>query len=193
MNTTHLFVELLVIGVGAALAVALAIAALLGMAPADLLLDLGQQPSVWLTLLPLLSVVYVLGIVVDRIADWAFHRWDAKHREEFFPGQRNRYYDDRRTLVVFGPRLWDHLEYGRSRLRICRGWSVNALALLVAVDVLAVTGSMEVSGYRLAVSNFFLLALAALCIACWRSLSRTEYGKIERQSEWLRRVTEREL
>lgn len=67
MNTTSLFVELVVIGVGALAWVALLVLSVFGYdwVPLDPLLAAAAT-------VPLLSVVYVLGIVSDRVADLLF-------------------------------------------------------------------------------------------------------------------------
>lgn len=192
MTTTHLFVELLVIGFGALAWLAILGAAVFGYDFTPLLR--GNQS--WVTLLPLLSLVYVLGILIDRMADWAFDRlgFDARHRKAHFGEDRDAYFAARRTLVVHGPALWEHLEYGRSRLRICRGWALNALMLLVAVDALALVrrAGMLAPWWRLVVCNLFFFALSALCIACWWALNQKEYRKIQRQSAWIEKMKKQE-
>ncbi len=190
MATTQLFVELLVIGFGALVWLAILGAALFGFDPAHFYQGLLSVRA----FLPVLAVVYVLGIVTDRLADWLFERLDVRHRKEYFGDDKAGYFNARRTLVVHGPALWEHLEYGRSRLRICRGWALNAVLLLVAVDVFAFVRrpAMLTSGWNLAVCNLFLGLFGVLCALCWGALTRKEYQKIRRQSAWIKKKKQQE-
>ena len=177
MTTTHLFVELLVIGIGAFLALLLTVAGWLNWTP--------KAVSEWMALevlFPVLAVVYVLGILVDRLADRLFDRLDRRHREEVFGSEKTPYFEARRTLVMDGENLWRDLEYVRSRLRICRGWAVNSALLL---------GSLWYYDHKTAIAlplGYFLILLLSLaigCAWCWTRLNRKEYQKTQRLAEWL--------
>jgi hypothetical protein len=184
MTTTHLFVELLVIGCGAMAWLVLLAAALFGFSPSGL----GEHLFSLAALFPVLALAYVLGILVDRIADWMLEKWDRKHLQEFFGEDRDAYFRDRRTLITGAPALWNHLEYGRSRLRICRGWALNAALLLLSFNLFLIFGQKapSLSPIQILCFNLGLLLVAALCILSWRALNRKEYKKIQRQSEWVR-------
>lgn len=188
VTTTHLFVELLVIGIGALAWLVLLGAALFGYDPVDFsgrLLSLGA-------LFPTLAVAYLFGILVDRVADWSLDFWDRKHREACFGADRDAYFEARRTLLMKAPALWGHLEYGRSRLRICRGWALNCLLLLVSFNAAVAAGSLfpPITVPQAMAGSIFLVALGALCLASWRALNRKEYQKIQRQGEWIRQNLE---
>ena len=108
MNTTNLFVELIVIGAGATLWTLLLILSLFGYAwvPFGGLLSL---PA----LIPILSVIYVLGIVVDRLADALFEQiWkEGLLASVYSQANRNEQYrNDRRLLYTESDRLADLLE-----------------------------------------------------------------------------------
>lgn len=184
MTTTQLFVELLVIGFGALAWLLLFAAVFFGVDPARL------NPAFlsFSALLPLASFAYVLGILVDRVADRLLDRLDDRHRREFFGDDKNGYFVARRTLLVKAPELWTHLEYGRSRLRICRGWALNAVLLLVALDLFAIVHrpAALLSVPSIIVCNLALVIFAGLSFWCWRALNRKEYKKIGRQSVWVR-------
>lgn len=185
MTTTHLFVELLVIGFGALLWVILFAAALLGF---DLKPFLGNITTVG-ALGPALSVAYVLGILVDRVADWSFDWIDKRQRKDYF-SDIEVYFNARRTMLVKGKELWAHLEYGRSRMRICRGWTINALALVLTLDIYIFTQAPKSLGSPggLILSNIFLLFFGCLCFVSWQKLNTKEYEKIHRQSEWVKKM-----
>ena len=175
MATTQLFVELLVIGFGTLAWLGLFAAAFLGYDPAQF-----YHGVLSVKALPPVSVaVYVLGIVTDWVADRLFERRDARLRRRYFGADQARYFDARRTLMVYGPALWEHLEYGRSRLRICRGWALNAALLPVSLDVLAFarrpTASMPWE--QVVVYNLGLGLFGVLCAYCWRALTEKEYSE----------------
>lgn len=186
MNTTNLFVELIVIGVGATLWIVLLILSLFGYAwvPFDGLLSL---PA----LIPILSVIYVLGIVVDRLADALFEQiWkEGLLARVYMQANRNdQYRNDRRLLYTESDRLADLLEYGRSRLRICRGWVVNSVLILVAMN-LFIWLRLEPALPRLQVSlggsGLLFLLILGLWLS-WRHLVLTDYRKTKDQAQFLR-------
>ena len=183
MNTTDLFVELIVIGVGATIWVALLVLGVFGYTwvPFDHLFAL---PS----LLPILAITYIFGIVTDRVADNLFDNvWKAKLAKQFY-GQDGDDYDDRRYIYLRSERLAGLLEYGRSRLRICRGWALNTLLILVSLDLFILR---QISGVStrlsmLVFSNGFLLLLIYGLWFSWQQLTLADYRKVKRQSAWLR-------
>lgn len=186
MTTTHLFVELLVIGFGALAWILILIAALFGY-------DIGKFQAQILSLgavFPTLGLAYVLGILTDRVADWIVDRVDIGHRrkvyEEVGKSQQD-YFQDRRTLVVDGPELWKFFEYGRSRLRICRGWFLNSLLLTASTALLLVRnhGSLSWTQWQYGACFTGLVGFSWLCWRSWSRLNQKEYSKIERQAAWV--------
>ena len=129
MNTTDLFVELIIIGIGGAIWMCLLIFGMFGYdwVPLDETLALAA-------LIPFLSVAYVLGIVIDRVADTVFEKvWYPSLLKKVYETEKE-FLDDKRLVYIHPGRLGDLLEYGRSRLRICRGWTLNAVLILVSLD-----------------------------------------------------------
>lgn len=182
MTTTSLFVELVVIGASASawlLFLSLSIFGYRWITLADVL----TLP----VLIALIPLIYVLGIVTDRIADALFDRlWEDRLRKKWF-SSRGAYYTARSQILVRGERLSDMLEYGRSRLRICRGIALNLVLTIVFLNLFIWT---RLSSATLApkLSLFATLALLTLVLACWyawRSISISEYRKIKEQSTFL--------
>ncbi len=190
MTTTHLFVELLVVGFGTLVWIGLLGAALFGYDP----LGLSGNLFSLATLFPLLTFAYVLGIVTDRVADQVFDRWDRRHLDQAFGSDLDAYLEGRRIMALHGKVLWDHLEYGRSRLRICRGWVLNGACLLVSFDIFLwkAATAPALSGGQILISNVALVLFVILCAACWWKLNLTEYKKIRRQGVWLAEQRARE-
>jgi hypothetical protein len=184
VGTTNLFVELVVIGVGAAAWLVLLVLAAFGWAWVPV-----ERAFSSTALVPLVSVVYLLGIVSDRIADTLFERWWVPRlRRERFP-EIAAYHDARRDILTRSARLADQLEYGRSRLRICRGWALNAVLTALALDLFLWRRVGGPAAARLALfGTGALLALAWGCWYSWRALTVTEYRKVAEQADYLRRA-----
>ena len=182
MTTTHLFVELLVIGIGAFLALLLGIAAVFGGSPEMFSGFMNVR-----ALIPVLATVYVLGILVDRFADRAFDSWDMKLRRSVFGEEDSAYYEARRTLVMDAENLWRDLHYGRSRLRICRGWVFNSVLLMGGLWAFRysdkATPVIPAQEFWVALGSLALLGVG--CTWCWYRLIRTEYKKTQRIANWL--------
>ncbi len=182
MSTTNLFVELVVIGVGGGLWASLIVLSLFGWdwVPAEKLFSTEA-------VIPLLAVVYLLGIVVDRLADVSFDRLFGKRlRRKNFPDD-STYHHARTVILSQSEQLARLLEYGRSRLRICRGWTLNALLAAIALDLFIWTRLGETAP-RSALSTFGTATFLLLAVACWfswRKLTETEYIKTKEQSQFL--------
>ena len=190
MSTTNLFVELVVIGVGALAWVVLLVLSVFGWnwVPTEKVFST-------VALIPLLSLIYVLGIVSDRIADSIFEKWwNDNLRKERFP-DINDYHAARRQILTRSERLSELLEYGRSRLRICRGWALNSVLIAVALN-LFVWMRLTGSSLALSLSLFGTVAVLSFAIASWytwRKLTVTEYRKVEEQAAFLVEAQEDQL
>ncbi len=97
------------------------------------------------------------------------------------------YYSARRDILTKSERLSELLEYGRSRLRICRGWVLNAVLILLALNLFVWVRLRGWNGAtRLSILvSALLLMLAAGCWYSWWSLSAAEYRKVKSQSRYL--------
>ena len=182
MNTTNLFVELIVIRVGTAAWLFLLVLSVFGYGwvQADQLLSPFSA-------IPILAVVYVLGIITDRVADTVFERfWINDLRDRYF-ADKGDYYNARRLILTQSENLSDLLEYGRSRLRICRGWAVNAILILVSLNPFLWL-RFEDSHLGLSISIFASLLLVLFAVAAWFSwykLTSSEYRKVKEQAKFL--------
>lgn len=185
MNTTNLFVELIVIGVGAAIWTLSLLVAAFGYS--WVFNEVFSSPGgVGL----LIGVVYVLGIITDRIADGLFERWVSKHfRRAVYGGDSTRFYEDRRLLLLKASPCAELFEYGRSRMRICRGWTLNSALAVLAVNILIWSRySLRSDAFTMAfiASSAFLLLGTGACYA-WCQLKRTEYIKTRETADFLRK------
>ncbi len=185
MNTTDLFVELIVIGIGGTIWVLLFALSFLGYdwVPPEQLFSL-------VALVPFLSTAYVLGIVIDRVTDAIFEKWWSKNLLKKIYKDDSTYLNDRRLIYIHSGRLADLLEYGRSRLRICRGWSLNALLILISSNVFIWTRIPNES-LKINLSIFcsiFMLLFTLGCGFSWQQLMFEYYRKVKTQSEFLRKT-----
>jgi xanthine/uracil permease len=119
--TTQLFVELLIIGIGVAIWLALGAAAVVHYSPHQQLPAL-DQPIIAAGV----GVAYVTGILVDRIARRLFEPLERCHQSRIFGEDPQPSPEDRERYVhARGSALGDQILYNRSRLRICRAWTLN--------------------------------------------------------------------
>jgi len=183
MSTTNLFVELIVIGVGAVFWIALVILSVFNYTwvPFDKIISLP-------TLVPALSVIYVLGIVVDRLADWIFHFWAESLCRKWFESLEE-YHAARTLIYTRAESLRDLFEYSRSRLRICRGWALNCILIVSSLN-LFIWVRLPADEVRLKLSMFGSLSLGIFALGAWRAwygLANNEYRRLLEQSTLLKR------
>ncbi|MFK8184267.1 MAG: hypothetical protein AB8B99_12910 [Phormidesmis sp.] len=183
MSTTDLFVEIIVIGVGATIWIVLLALSVFGYS----WVPSGQVFS-FASLLPILAITYVLGIVTDRVADTLFDKlWKPSLAQQFYQKDGDDY-DDRRYIYLRSEQLASLLEYGRSRLRICRGWTLNSALILVSLNIFIQQqlSSPAIKRTAFLFSNLFLLLLTYCLWFSWRQLTLADYRKVKRQSAWLK-------
>ncbi len=181
MSTTNLVVELMVTGVGSVGVFVFAALAIFGYEKLDAKDLLSFQ-----SLIPMLAVTYVLGIVTDRVADAMFGlRWSKNVRKAHFPND-DAYHTDRRTILTGSDQLTAIMKYGRSRIRVMRGWTINSFLLGVFGALFALIRCDEIR-YRLALFSFISgILLSVGCWYAWYVLSNSEYRKIKEAAAFLR-------
>jgi 8-oxo-dGTP pyrophosphatase MutT (NUDIX family) len=130
--TTAVFAEILIVGLEAAAWVSLLVLDVFGRGWLD-----PAKLKGWETLVTLLIVAlaYVLGILVDRVADTIWKQAErllGLLKKE--PDERKPTYSDMRmTILARGEAaLAAFLEYQRSRLRVARGTVLNLVAIIPA-------------------------------------------------------------
>ncbi len=186
MATTNLFVELIVIGVGAACWVTLCILGIFGIDTFPIL-----STDAYPVLVVLLPLVYLLGIISDRVSDFLFDRlFSGSLRIRYFKGTRD-YQDARRLVLSTSARLADMHDYGRTRIRICRGWSLNAILIAAALQFWLRTSAAETQWYVTALTwgTVGCLSLALASWWSWYMLCSMEYLKIREHADFLRQTT----
>ena len=122
MKTTALFVELVIIGVGAVSALFLL---LLSFFPYMYQMIVGASP---LLIIHALAIIYLVGILTDRVSDYLMNYY-IKRVETIIDSTS----EDKRNILFaangFFKEMW---MYSKSRIRIVRGWILNSLLLMIS-------------------------------------------------------------
>jgi len=185
MSTTNLFVELVVIGVGAMLWLILLTLALFGFQWFQIKVEILVA-----LIIPLLSFIYLLGIIVDRVADSIFERiWSKQIRKTVYrDSTQQNFYNDRRLVLSQQNPITERLLYAQSRTRICRGWSLNAAFITLTFVILMFSQFRSNPNFWkiLIYGVFSLLTLSFMCWIAWKMLKYSDYLKTQESAEFLR-------
>ncbi|HEV2720800.1 MAG TPA: hypothetical protein VG323_12330 [Thermoanaerobaculia bacterium] len=122
----------------------------------------------------LVAFSYVLGVLVDRIADSLFHPIDKWVRRRELP---KCFSVPRTRLLVMhkGEQMTKFLDYVRSRMRLARSTAFNCIAGTIAAVLLVERQHIDVSVCAVAVTGFVAVAAAAFA---WIRISRTYYRRL---------------
>ncbi len=174
---TAMFVEVLVVGIGALTAAVLLGVSLIGPVTTAKLAPVANTSAATGVGL---ATAYALGILVDRGADAILTRHRRALRTRFFISSTE--YAQARLRLAGTPVLAARADYARSRMRICRGWTLNALALTLTADLAMLRYPIENRPVVLAVTTALGAATAFGFYYAWRSLTATGYRKLVEQT-----------
>lgn len=185
MSTTDLFVELIVVGLGAFSWLGLLLLAVLGIDLALLRAILAEPAAA----LPVLVLIYLLGIVTDRAADRLFNLWWVDKKQQLlYPGGQNQFHQDKTLVLAQSERFAQMYEYSRSRQRICRGWALNGFLLLITALILLFVRFSQLPNLSLLAltATVLLLGLVYSCWRAWLLMVDTELRRVQEQASLLR-------
>ncbi|MBL8090749.1 MAG: hypothetical protein JNJ43_10495 [Anaerolineales bacterium] len=132
MNTTLLFVELLIIGLEGWIWIFLFTSPLFPIKNyPNMLLIFKDWELVIIAIF--LALTYVLGVIIDRIADWRVRPLEKKHRADIITDNTTPISVMRFSLGTQNDFLNQQLDYTRSRLRIMRASILNIIAITIAL------------------------------------------------------------
>ncbi len=173
MNTTSIFVELVIIGFHSLIWVGLFVLTIVGpeKLPIDKILTLDMA-------LPALAAGYILGILIDRLADIAFIPADHRLRKEHDLHGLPPFLAMRFYILHKSKDSYDQLEYTRSRLRIARAGFLNFIMITIASMLLVCIRTLHAFTVPLLVVICFALGVAGaflawICYRAWVALTHT--------------------
>ena len=155
MNTTNIFVELVVIGFHTLIWIGVIVLSLIGYRN----IDVEKLLTINLAL-PILAMAYILGILVDRVSDFIFLSQDHKMRPADKQADSPSFLTMRFYTLHKSSEIYAQLEYIRSRLRIARA-SVFNFALTTIAFLLLIW--LQLKNF-LSNQNLLIASLLALVI-----------------------------
>jgi hypothetical protein len=143
MSTTILYAELLVVGTGAAFFIALLFYSLFG--DASWLVKVAGLSSIEkvVSLIPILSIIYLLGIIMNNVGYLLSTHLEEWLREKNMNPAEN--YNKIRNNLYFAnnsKEMIKDFEFRRSKIRICRGWFVDSILLIVSLSTFLQNGKI---------------------------------------------------
>ena len=137
---------------------------------------------------PALALIYLLGIVLDRLADAVLHGLRSERQWLKYYMTENESFLQRGYVLTNSTYFAKQFDYSRSRQRIAGdGFSMRRL-LAITLNILLITRP-GVIAHPVHLSVFLtptLLLVAAACWFSWEKLADTELKVIRDQAEWLR-------
>jgi hypothetical protein len=172
MNTTNIFVELVVVGFHTLIWIGLFALALFGFRT----LDLEKLFTINLAL-PILAFTYILGILMDRVSDLLLDEQDGRLRNQYDFAGLPSFLDMRFFILSKSSDVYEQLEYARSRLRIARASIFNfALTTVAAVLLVWFQFGRALGDYQL-IACIVAAAIGAgltwVSYQAWEALSKT--------------------
>lgn len=192
MNTTNIFVELVIIGLGAMVGFFLFIALIFNINLLNTTFVISENfPSI-ITSLIILTFIYLFGILIDRSADVLLTKAGDKLRAIFFT-KRDEVLRAKIKTYKIDPAFAAIFEYNRSRMRICRGWIINSFLILISSNLylwlspISFKDTLNEQNISLiGLSIFVSLVMIFILIGCfyfWKSLQSSEYAKLSKVDE----------
>ena len=185
MSTTLLFVELLIIGIQSCVWILLIFLNIYGLSWFKAFFALNIKDWQSIILLISLAFVYTLGVVVDRIADILFSRWNEKIKKNVFSSAWDKLGVMRFAVTKENEKLDRQLEYTRSRMRIARGSVLNIGLSTFFLTIFIVFRSQATNKWihLLSILGVGVLLVTAATIA-WRKLVYTHSLAVKANYEY---------
>jgi hypothetical protein len=188
MNTTLLFAELLIIGLQGSLWIFLLVLNIFGYRWLQGLHSTGLSEWQAVLIALLLSFVYVLGIIIDRLADLIFSRQNKSIGEKIIPNAPFPVSVMRFTMGKDNEYLNRQFEYTRSRMRIARASSLNFGLSTILAATFILLRLQNLNSMEKWVCFFFVLLtgifLTAATVYTWNKLMRTYFELVKSNYEF---------
>ena len=175
MNTSLIFAELIIIGLEGSVWLALLFAGTFGVDAFAGILNLFKDWQLFIAAV-LLALVYVVGVIIDRVADALFRKKEGKLDDEIVGDMPVSIPVMRFSLGTQNDFLNQQLEYTRTRMRIVRASTVNFLLIAASFVFFLLRQMTDLS----AAQHWQYMIVAALAGAAfsyssyrtWKSLIR---------------------
>lgn len=174
---TAMFVEVLFVGIG--FVSALTLAAVAAADSHDATKMVHATASTPFTAAAL-AAAYALGILIDRAADSALGIVRRRLRTSSFATEAT--YAQARLALAATPALAARAEYARSRMRVCRGWIINAALLTLAGDAAIARHHAHQRPLLLGLITGFGILTTVGFYTAWQSITVTSYRKLATQT-----------
>lgn len=178
MTTTAVFAEILVLGLQAVAWLALAVAIVIDPGPALSALE----PWATLVTIMVLAGAYVLGVLVDRVADsiaGSFRRSGSSKASL----DDSRFRSARRRLLSKDTPLASFMEYQRSRLRLTRGTALNSVLAIPVTNVFLFSAGLATAPAIIG-ANALLLGLLAASVYAHAAIRKAHDGWMNDPSQF---------
>jgi hypothetical protein len=177
MPTTLLFIELLLTGIQSLVWIGLVVTWIFGNNMSNILpLD---NYSDWITPLTLIifGFVYLLGIIIDRLADWIFSKKDDELRKKYTKGKSKLEIQSIKYKLSKEKGITKHLDYNRSRTRIVRSGTLNfgISAAIVLLRMIFSGWTTNIAFLIFGISMFFAIG----SYYSWKKLTIAQMNTLE--------------
>lgn len=187
MNTSNYVLELLIAGISTFIWIILLCISCWGN---DLAINMSafQNSDKFLLGLAFAPIIYVVGIINDRLVDSLFDRVSPV-RKKYFP-EIKQYREARSAVYINSVTLTKLFEYGRMRIRICRNWTANGILILISFLVFIwsdpanyiIQNSEAKIEISIAFSAIMLLSIIG-AYTSWKDLNVKEFEFLKIQGE----------
>ncbi|MEN0068580.1 MAG: hypothetical protein AAGA48_41065 [Myxococcota bacterium] len=141
----------------------------------------------------LVPLVYLLGLIVDRVSDMSLSWSERLHGRRVYSALIKSgqtwpavFHADHRLVRMKSEELTQVLNYARSRIRICRGWVVNGSMIAGGVAVAVTKARIEPNVGVAALGA--AIGVSLLCLVIYQVDAHEYAAKVHRQAAWLRGV-----
>ena len=180
MDTTSLFVEIIIAGIQGLAWIVLMVLCLVGSDSLSNLKIQGLNDWVLPFSFIFLTLAYTLGIFIDRIADSVFFLWDKKIQKTFSINEKHSVAFAR--FSIQNEFVQKQLDYIRTRLRIARASAINFSLIAIFGIVFIMRNTALDQGQKWLYGSLTLglgIMLVALSIYSWFALTNGTYKIIK--------------
>jgi hypothetical protein len=136
MNTSILFIELIIIGMQTFVWIFLLV---FMQVDSSIIIKLLDNIGGEIFVIFIIPTCYTLGVFTDRIADTIFSKWNQKLKDKIIPNPNPNIGSMRYIVTEKNESLNRFLDYTRSRIRIARASSINFPISTICFIVLGVS------------------------------------------------------